>query len=117
MALRISRYLLRRAHRHDLPTATAAFRPEINDPVCRLDYVQIVFNNHNGIAPILQFVQDFQQLFDVVEMQASGRLVQDIQGLAGIALGQFAGQLHPLRRAAGRVGGAMPAPPVIRPNG
>lgn len=87
MADRMRRYLLRRAHRHDLPTATAAFRPEINDPVRRLDYVQIVFNNHNSIAPILQFVQHLQQLFNVVEVQTSGRRIQNVQGLTSITFG------------------------------
>ncbi len=48
---------------------------------------QVVFDDDNRVAPVPQFVQHLQQLLDVVEVQAGGRFVEDVEGLAGVALG------------------------------
>jgi hypothetical protein len=45
-----------------------------------------------GVAVVAQAMQHVEQLLDIREVQAGGRLVEDVQGLAGIALGQLAGQ-------------------------
>ena len=45
--------------RHDFPAAAAAFRPQVNNPVGGFNHIQIVFNHHNGIATIPQFMQHF----------------------------------------------------------
>jgi hypothetical protein len=47
-----------------------------------------------------QLVQHFQQLGDVVEVQAGGRFVEDVERAAGGALGQLLGELDALRLAA-----------------
>ena len=47
-----------------------------------------------------QRVQHFQQLAHILEMQAGGRLVEDVERAAGGAPRQFLGQLDPLRLAA-----------------
>jgi hypothetical protein len=52
------------------------------------------------VAVVDQLVQHFEQLRHVVEMQAGGRLVEDIERAAGGAARQFLGQLHALRLAA-----------------
>ncbi len=52
-----------------------------------------MFYHHYCIAGVAQFVQYVQQLLNVVEMQACGWLVQDIQRFAGVAFTQFARQL------------------------
>ena len=41
-------------------------------------------------------MQHFQKLLDIVEMQAGGRLVEDVQRAAGIALAELARKLHTL---------------------
>ncbi len=46
-------------------------------------------------------------MLDVVEVQAGGRLVQDVQGAAGVAARQLLGQLDALRLAAGQRGRAL----------
>jgi hypothetical protein len=61
-----------------------------------------------GVAVVAQAMQHVEQLLDIREVQAGGRLVEDVQGLAGIALGQLARQLDPLRFAAGQRGGRLP---------
>ena len=43
----------------------------------------------------------FKQQFDVGEVQAGGRLVEQVERPAGAFLDQFAGELHPLGLAAG----------------
>ena len=51
---------------------------------------------------VAQAVQHVEQLLDVGKMQAGSWLVEDVKSLAGVAFGQFAGQLDPLRLAAGQ---------------
>ena len=53
-------------------------------------------------------MQHVQELLNVLEVQAGGGFVQDVKRLAGVALGEFARELHPLRFAAGQRGGALP---------
>ena len=57
------------------------------------------------VLPLLdQLVQHFEQLGDVVEMQAGGRLVENVERAAGGALRQLLGELDALRLAAGQRG-------------
>jgi hypothetical protein len=53
-------------------------------------------------------VQHREQHFDVLEVQAGGRFVEDVEGAAGVALGQFERQLDALRFAAGQRGRDWP---------
>jgi hypothetical protein len=46
-------------------------------------------------------------MLDVVEVQAGGGLVQDVERAAGVALGQLQRQLDALRLAARQRGGAL----------
>ena len=68
------------------------------------DHVEIVLDHQHRVAPIDQPVEHGQQLPDVVEVQAGGRLVEDVERLAGVDAGQFGGQLDPLGFAAGERG-------------
>ena len=52
-------------------------------------------------------VDHFEQQRDVVEVQAGGRLVEDVQRAPGVALGQFQRQLDALRLAARQRGRAL----------
>ncbi|MCY1440584.1 hypothetical protein D9M71_568670 [compost metagenome] len=63
-----------------------------------------MLDHHHGIAVVAQAMQYVQQLLDIGKVQTGSRFVEDVQGLAGIALGQFARQLHPLRLTAGQRG-------------
>ena len=66
-----------------------------------------MLDDDDGVAVITQLMEDAQQLADVVEVQAGGRLVEDVERLAGVALGQFPRQLDPLRLAAGEGDGIL----------
>ncbi len=87
--------------RHDRAATAAAFRSEIDDPVRRLDDIEIVLDDHNRVALIAQTMQHAEQLFDIEEVQAGRRLVQNIKRAARRSVfGQFLRQLHALRLAA-----------------
>ena len=108
MALRHRSHLLGRAGGDDAPAAVTAFGPEVDHPVGGLDDIQVVLDHHHGVARVPQAVQDMQQQADVVEMQAGGRFIQYVERAAGIALGEFQGELDALRLAARERGGGLP---------
>jgi len=91
---------IRRAGGDDLSAAVAALGAEVDDPVGGLDHVEVVLDDDHGVALVTQPVQDFQQVLDVMEVQAGGRFVQDVERIAGIALRQLAGELDALGLAA-----------------
>ena len=66
-----------------------------------------MLDDHDRVALVDQGVEDFQQLADVLEVQAGGGLVQDVEGAAGGPAGQFLGQLDALGLAAGQGGGLL----------
>jgi hypothetical protein len=83
--------LFRGTYSNYLSTASTTFRPHVDHPVSGFHHIQIMLNHHNGIAAIPQVMQHFQQLLDIVKMQASSRLIQNIQRFAGITFRQFFG--------------------------
>jgi len=93
-------HLFRGAGGNDLAAAIATFRADVDDVVGGFDHIQIVFDHHHRIALIDQFVQHFQQLAHILEMQARSRLVEDVERAAGGAFAEFFGQFDPLRLAA-----------------
>src|SRR5215212_10665456 len=51
---RVLGYLLRRAHRDHLATGLATLRPQVDDPVGRLDDVQVVLDDYHRVARVGQ---------------------------------------------------------------
>src|SRR6476620_151178 len=84
--------LLRRARRHDPPAAGTAVRTEVHDPVRALDDVQVVFDGDHGVALVHEALQHHEQLADVLEVQAGGRLVQHVDAAPVRALLELGGQ-------------------------
>ena len=72
-----------------------------------LDDVQVVLDDHHCVPCVQQPLEDLQQLAHVIGVQAGGRLVQNIDGLAGSLLGKLRGQLHPLGLTAGELRGGL----------
>ena len=79
-------HVLGRAGGDDLAAAVAAFGAEVDDPVGGLDDVEIVLDDDDRVALVDQLVQHLEQLGDVVEVEAGGRLVEDVERAAGGAL-------------------------------
>ncbi|OIQ93571.1 hypothetical protein GALL_245310 [mine drainage metagenome] len=114
----------RRAGDDDLPAGVAPLGAEVDDPVGRGDHVQVVLDQHHAVPGVHQFVQGPQQLGDVVEVQAGGGFVQQIEaalaraapgGLAGF--GQEGRELEPLRLAARQRGRGLAQAQVIEADG
>ena len=58
-------HFLRRSARNHGSAALAAFRSDINNIVRRLDDIQIVFDNNDGISALGQAVQNLHQFVDI----------------------------------------------------
>ena len=88
---------------HDHPTAAvSALRTQIDDPVRRLNDIEVVFDADDAIPCIHETVQYRQQSPNVVKVKPGGGLVQQVQRSTGRALDQFACQLDSLGFAAGQ---------------
>src|SRR3569623_2101471 len=100
-AARGLRDLFRRAGRDDLATTGAALGPEVDDPVRGLDLVEVVLDHEHGVAVVDEAIQHLEQLLDVAEVKAGGRLVEQVQRAAGLDASELARELHALRLASG----------------
>ena len=98
---------LGRALRDDAAAAFAAFGAHVDDVVGVADDVEVVLDDDDGVAEVGEAVEDFEELADVVEVEAGGGLVEEIEGAAGLALAELAGELHALGFAAGERGGGL----------
>lgn len=59
------------------PAAPApTFRPKINDPVRRLYYIEIVFDDNERVAVVRQSVKNPQKHLNILKMQSRGRFVE-----------------------------------------
>ena len=63
-----------------------------------------MLDHHDRIAGLDQLVQNFEQFAHILEMQAGGRLVENVERLAGGAFGELLGKLDALGFAAGQLG-------------
>ena len=59
----------------------------------------------DGVAGVGEALEDLDELAGVGEVEAGGGFVEDVDGLAGGALGEFGGELDALGFAAGEGGG------------
>ena len=70
-----------------------------------LDYVEVVLDDQDGVAEVGEAVQDVEEFFYVVEVQAGGGLVQNVECAAGLAFGKLFSEFDALGFAAGKRGG------------
>ncbi len=83
------------------PPGVPPFGAEVDDPVGGADDVEVVLDDDQRVAQVGQAVEDAQEVLDVGEVQAGGRLVEDVEGPAGGHAAQLGGELHALGLAAG----------------
>jgi hypothetical protein len=69
----------RRASDHQLPATLATLGAEVNDPIGRSDDVQVVFDDCHRMPCFHEFAKGSEQSSHIIEMQASRRLVKEIQ--------------------------------------
>lgn len=84
----------------DFSAFVASFGTDINQVIGSFDDIEIVFDDDDGVALIDEFMQDFEQFFDVLEMQACCGLVQNIERFSGRAFGKLFGEFDALGFAA-----------------
>jgi len=63
-----------------------AFGPQIDHPIGCLDDIQVVFDDDHRVSGVSQPMQHIEQQLDVVEMQARGGLIQNVERATGVAL-------------------------------
>ena len=63
-----------------------------------------------------QAIEHVEQALDVGEVQPGGRLVEDVERVAGGDLGELGRELHPLRLAARELRGRLAEPDVVEPD-
>ena len=66
-----------------------------------------MLDHQHGVAGLDQAVEHEQELAHVLEVQAGGGLVEDVEGAAGGGAGELAGELDALGFAAGELGGGL----------
>ena len=93
-------YLFGGACGKDLSAVAPALRTDVDDVVGEFDDVEVVFDDDDGVTPIDQLLQHIHQDADVLEMQTRGGLVEDVERLARITLGEFGGEFHALTLSA-----------------
>ena len=77
----------------------AGFRPEVDHIIRRLDDVQIVLDDDQGVAAVHQLLKQVQESRNIIEVKARGRFVEDQQRMPAVpfALCKMADQLQALR--------------------
>ena len=83
---------------------------QVDNPVGRLNDVQMMLDNNHRVAKVCQSMEHVKQLLHVIEMQARGGFVENVERLSGRPLAEFARKLDALRFSAGesRCGLAQP---------
>ena len=66
-----------------------------------------MFDDEHGVAEIDEALQDVEEFSDVVEVQSSGGLVEDVKCAAGLAFRELAGELDALSFSAGKYGSEL----------
>ncbi len=82
VGLRVARDLFGRAGGDDFAALVAAFGAKIDEPVGGLDDIEIVFDDEQRGAGFEKFAESGKKLGDVVEVEAGGGLVEDIEDAA-----------------------------------
>ena len=67
-----------------------------------------MLDDNDRVACVHQLLQNIHKPVDICDMQTGGRLIENIDGLAGRAFGQLGRQLGALRLTAGQRGGGLP---------
>src|SRR3954469_15330495 len=98
---RCRRDLLRRSLGDDPSATRSTLWSEVDDPVSGLDDIEVVLDDEDGVAAVDEAMEHLEQLLDVGEMEARGRLVEDVEGPAGRPAGQLGRELHALGLATG----------------
>jgi hypothetical protein len=82
VGVRIGGDLFGGAYGYDLAAPAAAFWTHVDDPVGGFDDVEIVLDDQERAASLDEFAEGREEFGYVVEVEAGGRLVEDVEGAA-----------------------------------
>ena len=68
------------AYGYDLAAAAAAFGAHVDDPVCGFDDIEVVLDDEEGASAVDEFAEGGEELGYIVEVEAGGGLVEDVEG-------------------------------------
>ena len=85
----------------------SAFGTHVDDVVGKLDDVEVVLDDDDGVALVDESVEHLHEGADVLEVEAGGGFVEDVEGLACVFLSEFGGEFHALAFSAGEGGGGL----------
>src|SRR5690348_4086120 len=103
--------------RGDDPAAVrTALGTQVDDPIGRLDDIEVVLDHEHRVALVDQPVQDAQEETNILEMEARRGLIEDVERAAGVAFGELRRQLHALGFPARECCGALPQVDVAQPD-
>ena len=97
----------------DPAAVVAGAGAEVDDPVGVRHDRLVVLDDDDRLAGVDEPVEQAEQLLDVGEVEAAGRLVEDVDAAL---LGQVGGQLEPLPLAAGQRGERLADAEVAEPD-
>ena len=97
---RLARDLLRRALRDNRPPRAPPSGPRSITQSAHLMTSRLCSMTTHGVAGVDEPREHAEQLLDVVEVQARGRLVEDVERAPRLHLAELAAELDPLRLAA-----------------
>src|SRR5438552_7423610 len=109
---------------HERPAFIAGLRSEIDHPVGALDHLEVVFDHDDGVASLDQSLKQPHEDRDIVEMQASRRLVENeeiaprgaVLFRADTLIGQMPDEFEPLRFTAGKRVERLAEPQLTEPS-
>ena len=90
-----------------LPPWSPPSGPRSIEPVGGLDDVEIVFDDQKRCTGFEKFAERGEQFGDVVEMQAGGRLVENVEDALIFCASKVRGELQALSFAAGERRGGL----------
>ena len=103
----------RRALEDDAAAVVAGARAEVDDPVGVRHHGLVVLDHDDRLAGVDEPVEQAEQLLDVGEVEAAGRLVEDVDAAL---LAQVGGELEPLPLAARERGERLAEREVAEPD-
>ena len=87
----------------DLAAELAGIGAEVDYVVGVCDDVEVVFDDDEGCTTVYEGVKDGDDFGNVIEVEAGGRFIKDIEGVGVCRFGEFAGEAEP-SKFAGREG-------------
>ena len=87
--------------------AASAFGTHVDDVVCLLDDVEVMFYDYYRVAAIYKTADDSHEDADVFEMKSCGGFVEDVERLSCVAFRQLGGEFYTLALTAGECCGGL----------